>query len=488
MNTISDILYRVPILAVEGNTSQQIRNIHIDSTKVGLNDMFIAIKGTATDAHQFIPSAINQGALAVVCETLPENRNTGVTYIQVEDSRLAAAYIAANFYDHPSSKMKLIGITGTNGKTTVSSLLFQLFKNAGFKVGLISTVVIKVNDQDFQTKLTTPDSLTINMYLDKMLNEGVEYVFMEASSHGIVQHRTKGLHFAGAVFTNLSHDHLDYHKTFADYRDAKKILFDELSKSAFALTNQDDKNGEVMLQNTRAKKLTYSLKSHSDYTAKVLENNFNGMLLKMNETEVWSPLIGSFNAYNLLAVFAVADALGVDRLENLRLISELKPVSGRFQHWISDKQKITAIVDYAHTPDALENVLSTINAIRTKNEELFTVVGCGGDRDATKRPLMARIAGQLSTQVILTSDNPRTENPDAIIQDMEKGIEPTDVKKVLTITSREQAIKTACKMAKPQDIILIAGKGHETYQEINGVRSDFDDFKKVKNYLKEFDK
>lgn len=488
MNTISDILYRVPILAVEGNTSQQIRNVHIDSTKVGLNDLFIAIKGTTTDAHQFIPAVVNQGALVVVCENLPEKRNTGVTYIQVEDSRLAAAYIAANFYDNPSSKMKLVGITGTNGKTTVSSLLFQLFKNAGFKVGLISTVVIKVNDQDYPTKLTTPDSLTINMYLDKMEKEGVEYVFMEASSHGIVQHRTKGLHFAGAVFTNLSHDHLDYHKSFAEYRDAKKILFDELAKSSFALTNADDKNGDVMLQNTRAQKLSFGLKSHSDYTAKILENNFSGLLMKINDIEVWSPLIGSFNAYNLLAVFATADVLGIEKLENLRLISELKPVSGRFQHWVSTHQKITAIVDYAHTPDALENVLSTINAIRTKNEELFTVVGCGGDRDATKRPLMAKIAANLSTQVILTSDNPRTENPDAIIEDMEKGIEPTDVKKVLTITSREQAIKTACKMANPKDIILVAGKGHETYQEINGKRTDFDDFKLLKKYLEEFDK
>ena len=488
MNTISDILYRVPILDVEGNTSQQIRNVHIDSTKVGLNDLFIAIKGTTTDAHQFIPAVVNQGALVVVCENLPEKRNTGVTYIQVEDSRLAAAYIAANFYDNPSSKMKLVGITGTNGKTTVSSLLFQLFKNAGFKVGLISTVVIKVNDQDYPTKLTTPDSLTINMYLDKMEKEGVEYVFMEASSHGIVQHRTKGLHFAGAVFTNLSHDHLDYHKSFAEYRDAKKILFDELAKCSFALTNADDKNGEVMLQNTRAQKLSFGLKSHSDYTAKILENNFSGLLMKINDIEVWSPLIGSFNAYNLLAVFATADVLGIEKLENLRLISELKPVSGRFQHWVSTHQKITAIVDYAHTPDALENVLSTINAIRTKNEELFTVVGCGGDRDATKRPLMAKIAANLSTQVILTSDNPRTENPDAIIEDMEKGIEPTDVKKVLTITSREQAIKTACKMANPKDIILVAGKGHETYQEINGKRTDFDDFKLLKKYLEEFDK
>lgn len=487
MNTIRDILYRVPIIAVEGNTSQHIRNIHIDSTQVGLNDLFIAIKGNAVDGHEYIEAAIRQGVLAVVCETLPKQRNTGVTYIQVEDSRLAAAYIAANYYDQPSSKLKLIGITGTNGKTTVSSLLFQLFQNAGYKVGLISTVVIKINNEDFTTKLTTPDSLTINSYLNKMVEAGVEYVFMEASSHGIAQHRTKGLDFKGAVFTNLSHDHLDYHKTFADYRDAKKMLFDNLPKSSFALINTDDKNGEVMLQNTHAKKYSYSLKGHTDYSAKILENNFNGLLLKINEIEVWSPLIGNFNAYNLLAVFAVADLLGLDKLENLRLLSKLMPVSGRFQHWIS-KQKINTIVDYAHTPDALENVLSTLNSIRTKNEELFTVVGCGGDRDKTKRPLMAKIAGQLSTQVILTSDNPRTEDADTIIQDMEKGIEPTDVKKVISITSREQAIKTACKMAKKNDIILVAGKGHETYQEINGKRFDFDDMKMLKKYIQEFDK
>lgn len=487
MNTIRDILYRVPIVAVEGNTSQQIRNIHLDSTKVGLNDMFIAVKGNAIDAHQFIPAAIEQGVLAVVCENLPEKRNTGVTYIQVDDSRLAAAYIAANFYDHPSSKLKLIGITGTNGKTTVSSLLFQLFQNVGFKVGLISTVVIKINNEEFATKLTTPDSLTINAYLHQMYQAGVEYVFMEASSHGIVQHRTKGLQFDGAVFTNLSHDHLDYHKTFADYRDAKKMLFDHLPKTAFALCNTDDKNGDVMFQNTRAKTYSYSLKGHTDYSAKILENNFNGLLLKINDTEVWSSLIGNFNAYNLLAVFAVADLLGLDRLENLRLLSKLKPVSGRFQHFISDQQ-IHAIVDYAHTPDALENVLTTINSIRTKNEELFTVVGCGGNRDKSKRPLMAKIAARLSTQVILTSDNPRNENPDAIIQEMEAGVEPTDVKKVISITSREQAIKTACKMAKNKDIILIAGKGHETYQEIKGERFDFDDLKIVKKHLKELDK
>lgn len=488
MNSISDLLYRVPILAVEGNTSQQIRNIHIDSSKVGLNDLFIAIKGTTIDAHQYIPAAVSQGALAIVCETLPPQRNNGVTYIQVADSRVAAAYIAANFYDHPSAKMKLIGITGTNGKTTVSTLLFQLFKNAGYKVGLISTVVIKVDNEDYETKLTTPDSLTINKYLHTMASHGVEFVFMEASSHGIVQHRTKGLQFAGAVFTNLSHDHLDYHKTFADYRNAKKILFDDLPKKAFALTNIDDKNGEFMLQNTYAKRFSYGMKSHADYMVKLLENNFSGLLLTINLREVWSSLVGNFNAYNLLAVYAVADLLGIEPLENLRLISQLKPVTGRFQHWISEREKITAIVDYAHTPDALENVLQTIQDIRTKNETLITVVGCGGNRDASKRPLMGKIAARWSDQLILTSDNPRDEDPDSIIQEMLAGVEPTDVKKVMCITSRDQAIKVASKMAQSQDIILVAGKGHETYQEVKGKRYDFDDFKILINCLNELDK
>jgi UDP-N-acetylmuramoyl-L-alanyl-D-glutamate--2,6-diaminopimelate ligase len=384
--------------------------------------------------------------------------------------------------------MNVIGITGTNGKTTVATLVWQILTETGHKASMLGTVEKRINNDSFESRLTTSDPIELAEDMQKMVDAGSQYLVMEVSSHALHQARVGGFDFSVAAFTNLSHDHLDYHKSFAEYRDAKKILFDELAKSSFALTNADDKNGEVMLQNTRAQKLSFGLKSHSDYTAKILENNFSGLLMKINDIEVWSPLIGSFNAYNLLAVFATADVLGIEKLENLRLISELKPVSGRFQHWVSTHQKITAIVDYAHTPDALENVLSTINAIRTKNEELFTVVGCGGDRDATKRPLMAKIAANLSTQVILTSDNPRTENPDAIIEDMEKGIEPTDVKKVLTITSREQAIKTACKMANPKDIILVAGKGHETYQEINGKRTDFDDFKLLKKYLEEFDK
>ena len=488
MNTLKDILYKVPIEAVEGNTSQQIRGVHIDSRKVGLNDLFIAIKGTASDGHDFIQKAIDQGALAIVCEQLPENRLKGITFIQVSDARLAAAHIASNYYDNPSKKLKLVGVTGTNGKTTISTLLYQHFNGLGNKVGLISTVNIKVNNQVYSTRLTTPDSLTINKYLHQMVEEGVTHAFMEVSSHGIDQQRTAGLEFAGAVFTNLSHDHLDYHNSFAAYRNVKKRLFDELSQKAFALVNEDDRNGVFMLQNTKAKKYTYSLKSHSDYKAKILENNFEGLLLQLNAKEVYSSLIGNFNAYNLLAVYAVANLLKVDELANLKMISNLKAVDGRFQYFISEEEKITGIVDYAHTPDALKNVLETIGAIRTKNEKLIIVIGCGGDRDKSKRPLMGEISAELSDQVILTSDNPRTENPEEIIRDIEAGINPAHSSKLLSITSREQAIRTACQLANAGDIILIAGKGHETYQEINGVRSDFNDLEILKNNLKQLNK
>ncbi len=488
MSQLKDILYRVPIIAVEGNTNLHVTNVHIDSRKVALNDLFIAISGEVSDGHSFIQNAIDQGALAVVCERLPELRNNGVTYIQVADARVAAAYIASNFYNNPSKDLKLVGVTGTNGKTTVASLLYELFLTAGFKVGLISTVVIKVNETTYETKLTTPDSLTINTYLSEMRDQGVEYVFMEVSSHGIAQQRTLGLHFQVGVFTNLSHDHLDYHKTFSTYRDTKKIFFDQLPKSAVAITNIDDKNGVFMLQNTKAKKVTYALKSHADFQAKILENNFNGLLLKLNQDEIWSGLIGSFNAYNLLAVFATSQQLGMDKMESLRLISQLKPVNGRFQQFVSKQERITAIVDYAHTPDALGNVLETINSIRTKNEQLITVVGCGGNRDASKRPLMGEIAASLSTKAIFTSDNPRFEDPSAIIRQMEEGVNPAFSARILSIENREQAIKTACSLAQTGDIILIAGKGHENYQEIKGERTSFDDFLMVKKYLNSLNK
>jgi UDP-N-acetylmuramoyl-L-alanyl-D-glutamate--2,6-diaminopimelate ligase len=397
------------------------------------------------------------------------------------------AFLSANFYDNPSEKIKLVGVTGTNGKTTIASLLYQLFKKAGYKVGLLSTVKIIVDADEFKATHTTPDSLTLNYYLDQMVQEGCEFCFMEVSSHGIHQKRTAALEFAGGVFTNLSHDHLDYHNTFAEYRDVKKAFFDQLSKTAFAITNGDDKNGSIMLQNTKAKKITYALKSYADYRAQILENQLSGLLLKINENEVWVKLIGSFNAYNLLAIFAVAVELGIEKVEALRLLSELESVSGRFQFVVSET-KITAIVDYAHTPDALENVLQTIQDIRTKNEQLITVVGCGGDRDTTKRPIMAAITAALSDKAIFTADNPRTEDPETIIQEMEKGVAPQNYKKTLSILDRKQAIKTACQLANTNDIILIAGKGHETYQEINGVRYDFDDLEIVKELLQQLNK
>lgn len=487
MKVLKDILYKVTLNAVAGSTSIPVNKIEFDSRQVQINDVFVAIAGTLTDGHNYIEKAITSGAIAIVCEKLPEILEDGITYLEVASSNQALAYMAANYYEHPSENLKLVGVTGTNGKTTVSSLLYQMFKKAGYKVGLLSTVKIMVDTTTYKTSHTTPDSLTINKYLKLMNDEGVEYCFMEVSSHGIHQRRTEGLYFTGGIFTNLSHDHLDYHNTFAEYRDVKKTFFDQLPKEAFALSNMDDKNGLVMLQNTQAKKYTYALKNYADYRAQILENEFSGLLLKINESELWTRLIGSFNAYNILAIYGTAELLGLDKVEILRLISELENVSGRFQYFISEKQ-ITAIVDYAHTPDALKNVLETINSIRTKNEELITVVGCGGDRDKTKRPKMAHIASALSTKVIFTSDNPRSEDPDTIIQEMEKGVEPQNFKKTLSITDRKQAIKTACQMAEAKDIILIAGKGHETYQDIKGQRSDFDDFKIVEEFLKQLQK
>jgi UDP-N-acetylmuramoyl-L-alanyl-D-glutamate--2,6-diaminopimelate ligase len=487
VSILKDILYKVAIEAVKGSTEIAVKNIDFDSRKIEENDVFIAIRGAVADGHEFIETAIKKGATAIICDTFPENIVAGVTYVQVKDTNRALAFMASNFYGNPSANLKLVGITGTNGKTTIASLLFQLFKKAGYKVGLLSTVKNVVDDVEYKSLLTTSDSITINKFLKQMNDAGVEYCFMEVSSHGIAQKRTEGLQFAGGVFTNLSHDHLDYHKTFAEYRDVKKTFFDQLPKSAFALVNSDDKNGPIMLQNTGAKKLTYALKSYADYRAQILENQLSGLLLKVNEQEVWVRLIGTFNAYNLLAIYGTAINLGLDNLEVLRLLSELESVSGRFQFIVS-KDNITAVVDYAHTPDALENVLKTIEDIRTKNEQLITVVGCGGDRDKTKRPIMANIASTLSDKAILTSDNPRTENPETIIDDMEKGVEPQNYKKTLAILDRKQAIKTACQLAQPNDIILIAGKGHETYQEINGVRHDFDDMKIVKELLEQLNK
>lgn len=487
MKPLKDILYKVTINAVVGSTSVTVNKIEFDSRKIESNDVFIALVGTISDGHDYISKAINDGAKAIICQVIPNNLVDNVTYIEVENSNKALAFMAANYYDNPSENLKLVGTTGTNGKTTVSSLLYQLFKRAGYKVGLLSTVKIMVDDKEYKATHTTPDSLTINKYLQQMNDEGVEFCFMEVSSHGIHQSRTEGLQFSGGIFTNLSHDHLDYHNSFAEYRDVKKAFFDGLPKTAFCLVNTDDKNGLVMMQNTNAKKCTYALKTYADYRAQILENQFGGLLLKLNDNEVWTKLIGNFNAYNLLSIYATSELLGLENEESLRHISELESVSGRFEYFVSE-EKITAIVDYAHTPDALKNVLETINSIRTKNEELITVVGCGGDRDVDKRPKMGHIASALSTKVIFTSDNPRTEEPQSIIDAIEAGVAPQNFKKIVSILDRKQAIRTACQMAQPNDIILIAGKGHENYQEINGKRNDFDDYKIVGELLKQLQK
>lgn len=478
MKILKDILYKVSVNAVIGDTNKGVNEIVFDSRKISRNDVFVAQKGVQVDGHLYIDKAISLGATSIICEVFPEKKKEEVTYVKVEDSDVALAILAANYYDNPSSKIQLIGVTGTNGKTTITTLLYQLFKNIGYSVGLLSTVKIMVDDKEYKATHTTPDSLTINRYLDEMIDAGVEYCFMEVSSHGIHQKRTAGLEFAGGVFTNLSHDHLDYHETFAEYRDVKKSFFDNLSKQSFSLVNDDDKNGKIMLQNTKSKKHFYALKTIADYKAKILEKGFSGTLVTINGTEVWTKLIGEFNVYNLLAIYGVAEKLGLEKMEVLTGISQLESVSGRFQYVVSEDD-VTAIVDYAHTPDALKNVLETVNDIRTGNEEVITVVGCGGDRDKAKRPKMAYIASRLSGQAIFTSDNPRSEEAQSIIDEMEGGVAAENFRKTLSIVDRKQAIKTACKFAKSGDIILIAGKGHENYQEIKGERLHFDDLEEV---------
>jgi UDP-N-acetylmuramoyl-L-alanyl-D-glutamate--2,6-diaminopimelate ligase len=477
---LKDILYTVAITKVFGSTNIAVKNLVFDSRKIEKNDVFIAQKGVSVDGHLYIEKAIRLGAIVIICEDFPEVQKEGITYVQVADANAALAIMASNFYDNPSSKMPLVGVTGTNGKTTIASLLYQLFKKAGYKVGLLSTVKILVDEVAYKATHTTPDSVTINSYLDKMVAAGVDFCFMEVSSHGIHQKRTEGLTFAGGIFTNLSHDHLDYHETFAAYRNVKKRFFDGLPKEAFALTNIDDKNGNFMLQNTKAKKKTYALQTVADFKVKILEKQLSGTLITVDGTEVWTKLIGVFNIYNLTAIIATAELLGLEKLETLTIISELESVSGRFEYVVS-QGGITAIIDYAHTPDALKNVLETINDIRTGNQKVITVVGCGGDRDKTKRPKMAHIASQLSSQAIFTSDNPRTENPQTILDEIAAGVSPENDRKTLTVLDRRQAIKTACKLSEAGGIILIAGKGHEDYQEINGVRTHFDDLEEVKN-------
>lgn len=476
MKLLKDILYKTGLEEVVGSTQVAIEKICFDSRQVEKFSLFVAVSGTQVDGHQFIDKAIADGAVAIVCEEFPEVRKEGVSYVRVKKSSEALGFIAANFYDIPSSEIKLVGVTGTNGKTTTATLLHDLFTRLGYKVGLLSTVVNKIGNEEIEATHTTPDAIQLNGLLRYMIAEGCEYCFMEVSSHAIHQNRIAGVDFTGAIFTNITHDHLDYHKTFDEYLKAKKKFFDDLPENAFALVNKDDKNGLVMQQNTAANKFSYALKSMSDYSCKVVENDFSGMLLNIDGSEVWTKLIGNFNAYNLLAIYSTAVLLGQEKLSVLTAISNLTSVDGRFQY-IKSANNVAGIVDYAHTPDALKNVLKTINEIRTGNEQLITLVGCGGDRDKEKRPIMAQIACELSDKIILTSDNPRTENPEEIIKDMRQGVDGVHFKKVLAITNREEAIRTACSLANGGDVILIAGKGHEKYQEINGEKHPFDDLK-----------
>lgn len=485
MHELKDILYKVNITSASGDMGISLRGIAFDSRKVKDAFLFVAVKGTQSDGHEFIKAAIQKGATAIVCEKLPEALSSDITYVAVKDSAKALGVIAANFYENPSTKLKLVGVTGTNGKTTVVTLLYKLFTSMGHSSGLLSTVENKVNNEVIAATHTTPDPIQINELLVRMLEAGCTHCFMEVSSHAVVQGRVEGLTFAGGVFTNISHDHLDYHRTFESYIRAKKGFFDELPANAFALVNLDDKRGMVMLQNTKAAKRTYALKKMADFKAKVMTNSLEGLELEIENRTVWFKLIGDFNAYNLLSVYATAVLLGEDAESVLMRLSALTGAAGRFE-LVLPGSKFTAIVDYSHTPDALKNVLETITQFRTGQEQVISVVGCGGDRDKMKRPLMAAIACKYSNKAIFTSDNPRSEDPMEIIRDMQKGVGVTETKKTLVIVDREEAIKTACMMAKEKDIILVAGKGHETYQEIKGVKYPFDDKEVLERMLKMF--
>lgn len=479
MIKLIDLLRVVNAIEVIGNLTGKVVGLAFDSRKVTEGFLFFAIPGAHINGHRFIGTSIQQGASAIVCENLPDETTEGVTYIVVENAAKALGLMASAFYGEPSKKMKLVGVTGTNGKTTIASLLHRMAMNMGFNAGLLSTISYKINNEELPASHTTPDQLQLNELMHQMVIAGCEYCFMEVSSHALDQHRIEGLDFDGAIFTNITHDHLDYHKTFDAYIKAKKLFFDGLKPEAFALTNIDDKNGMVMLQNSKAQKLTYSMRTLADFKNKVLESHFDGTLMNINNKEVWTHFVGKFNAYNLVSVYGASVALGFDAEEVLVELSKLKPVAGRFEVISSTIGKY-AIVDYAHTPDALENVLSTIDEMRTKNEQLICVVGAGGDRDKTKRPEMAAIACKYSDKVILTSDNPRTEDPQSILIDMEAGVDVAHRKNTITIPDRREAIKTAVLLAQPADIILIAGKGHEDYQEINGVKYHFDDREEVK--------
>jgi len=480
---LSDILYKVKLEEIIGSTHVAISSIVFDSRKVKKDSLFVATKGAADNGHIYIQKAIESGAIAIVCEEIPKEKNDQITYVKVTDSTYALGVMACNYFDNPSEKLKLVGITGTNGKTTTVTLLFNLFKSLGYSVGLLSTVQNKINNTVIPSTHTTPDAITLNELLFKMEEQGCEFVFMEVSSHAIVQNRIAGINFTGALFSNITHDHLDYHKTFDEYIKAKKQFFNLLPSTAFALTNRDDKNGMVMLQNTKANKYTYALKNIADYKCKIIESHLNGLLLNIDNHEVWVKLIGTFNAYNILSVYATAVLLKQDITSVLTALSNLNSVEGRFQY-VKSPNGVIGIIDYAHTPDALKNVLETVKEIRSGSEQVITLVGCGGDRDSAKRPIMAAIACEYSNKVILTSDNPRTEDPEEILNQMQAGVNPVDVKKVLRITDRREAIKIACSFSSKGDIILIAGKGHEKYQEIKGVKHDFDDLEILKETIK----
>ncbi len=488
MKQLNALLGGIEILQLVGNEKARVNALQLDSRKVQSGDLFAAISGTQTDGHQYIQQCIEKGASVILCEKIPAKISVSVTYVRVKDSSRALGILAANFYDNPSQKLKLVGVTGTNGKTSVATLLFRLFRALGKNVGLLSTVQNQINEKVIPATHTTPDATGLNALINLMVQADCEYCFMEVSSHAVHQNRITGLHFTGAAFTNITHDHLDYHGTFDNYIKAKKKFFDELPATAFAIINADDRNGNVMLQNTAAKKYGYSLKTPSEFKAKIIDNNITGLQLDINGQEVHTRLIGMFNAYNILLVYAIATLLGEEKNETLRILSSLAPPDGRFEKIISSKENITGIVDYAHTPDALKNVMHTINAVRNGNEQLISVVGCGGNRDAAKRPLMAMIASKFSDKAIFTSDNPRNEDPNEILKQMNEGVPAPEKKKVITIADRREAIRTACSLAHKNDIILIAGKGHEKYQEINGIKHEFDDKKVLREVFEEFEK
>jgi UDP-N-acetylmuramoyl-L-alanyl-D-glutamate--2,6-diaminopimelate ligase len=482
MKALADLLFNVKTTQIAGTAEISISDITYDSREVKAGSMFFAVKGTRVDGHSFIEQVIERGAIAIICETLPENIQKSITYIQVKDSSFASAVIAANWYNNPSSKLRLVGITGTNGKTTTVTLLFNIFRKLGFHVGLLSTIQNRIDEEIIPSTHTTPDAINLNFLLNRMVDKGCTYCFMEVSSHAIVQNRVAGLVFSGGIFSNITHDHLDFHNTFEEYLKAKKRFFDELPATAFALTNIDDRNGLVMLQNTKAAKHTYSLQKMAEFKGRIIEAPLDGLHLDLNGDEIWCRLVGKFNGYNLMAVYAACMLLEQDKLEVLTLLSNLESVEGRFDY-IKSPQGNIGIVDYAHTPDALQNVLETINQLRSGNEILITVVGCGGDRDKSKRPVMARIAARMSDRVILTSDNPRSEVPEEIIAEMLAGVEKENSRNVQNITDRHDAIRIACAMSRTNDVILVAGKGHEKYQEIKGIKYPFDDKEILKKYM-----